>query len=211
MKDDFKNKDINYEKENKIEEDLPGELTKTKVLILRISSLIFIFSGLFFLSFYVSLKIIHKNNSINIDKKFTESKGDMVDEKKKIILKQGAQEEVYTIAEFKKSASINYDLTTEALNKKLESEGYLPLQESKESYVYVRQNEFEVGKYYLGLSNGFIALYKADESTQLKLIKEFKNETPEHLLPESVKSELKKHVYSFYEEDDAEMYISQFR
>ena len=215
MNDDFRNKDIKYDDINEATETtekLPGNLTARKIKVLRISGLIFILSACFFLSFYFSSKIINNKNIDNSNNSNTaQSNSDVLDLDSKLVLKNGSEESVYTIAEYKEAQDIDYDLTQDALEKKLESQGYELSKKSDNQITFIKDANYVEGRYYIGLSNGYMALFQAETNSKLKLISEYKNETPEKFLPQSVKEELQKYKYSCDTPQEAETIISQFR
>lgn len=205
MNNDFRNKDIKYSDNNDDidNEKLPGNLTKLKIKVLRVSSFIIFLSICFFLSFYLSFKVMNKNED-EINKNVVNSKRETLDDD--LILKMG--DDVFTIAEFKESEDIDYEITQEDLETRLKQKGY--------EFNYPSQNTIEItnmyepNKFYLGLSNGYMALFESDDNGLLKLVHEYKDKIKSRSLPEQVLNDLEKYMGPFDSREDVEIEMTGF-
>lgn len=216
MNDNFKNKDIKLNDEIDDREDaLPGSLTKTKVRVMKICGFIFLLSACFFISFYFSSKVLNKNTadeSNNSNKNVTNLNSNVLDEDSKIILKSGEGETVCTVAEYKSQNNIDDQLTEGFLSDKLSQSGYKLKNQNDDAVTFVKDSNYIPGKFYLGISNQYIGVYKADENGNLKLEQELKEPPFKEvsLLSPQAKKELETYVHSFDSIDQAEEVYSSF-
>lgn len=213
MNDDFRNKDIKYDEiNNENQEKLPGDLTPKKVKVLRMCTFVFFLSACFFLSFYITTTISNSNKTnTNKDNNVASTKSEALDEEIKIILEEGNEKSVYTLAQFKTQESLDkeYSLTKENLTSMLRNQGFQLTDESKSQIIFTK--EYVSGKYYIGFSDGYLAIFQADTSQKIKIVKTYKDDRhKESLIEQEVKNNIRDNKEVFDTIDDADLRISEF-
>lgn len=112
----------------------------------------------------------------------------------------------------KEKLNLNGDYTLESLSKELEKSGYVLKEWDDTKLIYTRNNSdnisnFEVNKYYLGEENGFISIFKTDDSGKIiesekKVYKDYK---PITNLPEIDQKFIKENKF-FYDTLEEALY-----
>lgn len=189
-------------------------INKKKLFIGIIIALVLIFSITYYLSTkYISNKQQPKDNSvvasqINKDKELSNNT--------KIYLFSGEKKEKeLTLAQLKKELNLDKDLTRYELSKALKEKGYVLEIESNGEMTYKKDSSKAVkpNKYYIGEKDGYLAIYKTDNSGALSIEDSkdvYSDSKKVDSLGEIDKNKIKNFELEYNSKEDAEESLSEF-
>lgn len=166
----------------------------------------FIFSiiaiiGLFFTSYYfVSKNIKSRNlNNSTMGKEMIHNNSGMElrDDLKISFYTDTNRDKTVTISTLMNEYNLEKNLTEEVLSKAVSKNGYKLVNKSNDTFVYKRTKEesLKANTYYIGESDGFLAIYKTDDKGKLKTEKVYSDDITIDMLRESDINKLKNFKY----------------
>lgn len=171
----------------------------------KIYFIIFIFAiiGLFFTTYYLvsdSIKNRDLNNqSANAAEETVASKGERaLKEELKVSFYTGeTRDKITTVSELLKEMNVGKYLTEEVLSKSVLTNGYKLVDKSDDMFVYKREKEdtLKPNTYYIGESDGYLAIYKTDDKGTIKKEKVYSEDTPIDMLRDIDINKLKSYKY----------------
>ncbi|VYU46822.1 hypothetical protein [Clostridium tertium] len=121
-----------------------------------------------------------------------------------------------TLLKLKEKLGFKDKLTLEELSSELLKKGYELYEKSEDKLVYTRteessENTLEANKYYLGEENGYISIFKTDDSGNIieSEKKVYSDSKPLSNLPETDQNYIKENKFSFDNKDDALQKLSE--
>lgn len=121
-----------------------------------------------------------------------------------------------TLLKLKEKLGFKEKLTLEELSNELSKKGYKLSEKNEEKLVYTREkanseNSLEANKYYLGEENGYISIFKTDDSGNIieSEKKVYSDSKPLGNLPEIDQSYIKENKFSFDNKEDALQKLSE--
>ena len=123
---------------------------------------------------------------------------------------------VDNLLNIKKKLNLKEKLTEEELSLELSKDGYKLSEKNEEKLTYtrdkaIRSDVFEANKYYLGEENGYISIFKTDESGNIieSEKKVYSDSKPIVNLPETDQTYIKDHKFSFDSKEEALQKLSE--
>lgn len=121
-----------------------------------------------------------------------------------------------TLLKLKEKLGFKEKLTLEELSNELSKKGYKLSEKNEEKLVYTREeanseNSLEANKYYLGEEDGYISIFKTDDSGNIieSEKKVYSDSKPLGNLPEIDQSYIKENRFSFDNKEDALQKLSE--
>lgn len=159
--------------------------------------------GLFFTTYYLvsdSIKNRDLNNqSASAAEETVASKGERaLKEDLKVSFYTGeTRDKTITVSEILKELNMEKNLTEEILSKSVLSSGYKLVDKSDDMFVYKREKEdtLKANMYYIGESDGYLAIYKTDDKGTIKKEKVYSEDTPVDMLRDIDVNKLKNYKY----------------
>lgn len=168
-----------------------------------ITILIFGIINLFFISYYLTSNNI-KNRNLN-NQNIEESKETSTNgvsralkENLKISFYTGRnRDKVTTVNELLKEMNVGEYLTEEILSSSVSKDGYKLVDKSDDIYVYKRDEKakLKANTYYIGESDGYLAIYKTDDKCSIKEEKVYSEDIPIDMLRDIDIDKLKNYEY----------------
>lgn len=159
--------------------------------------------GLFFTTYYLvsdSIKNRDLNNqSASAAEETVASKGERaLKEDLKVSFYTGeTRDKTTTVSEILKELNMEKNLTEEILSKSVLSSGYKLADKSDDMFIYKREKEdtLKPNTYYIGESDGYLAIYKTDDKGTIKKEKVYSEDTPIDMLRDIDVNKLKNYKY----------------
>lgn len=167
----------------------------------------FIFSiiaiiGLFFISYYFVSKNIKSrnlnNSTMSKEMIYNNNSGmELRDDLKVSFYTDTNRDKTVTISTLMNEYNLEKNLTEEVLSKAVSKNGYKLVNKSNDTFVYKRTKEesLKANTYYIGESDGFLAIYKTDDKGNLKTEKVYSDDITIDMLRESDINKLKNFKY----------------
>lgn len=114
------------------------------------------------------------------------------------------------LSELKSELGISGAVTKDSLSKALDSKGYKLDESTDKSLVFNREitNKLIPNKYYLGESQGMIAIFKTNDKSEAEMI--HSENVPLNILPTLNQEEIRNFEKCYDTEDDALMWLSAY-
>lgn len=112
-----------------------------------------------------------------------------------------SRDKTTTVKEIMKQSNITSGLTEEELSKSALKDGYELVEKSNDRFIYKRNKEnskktsLEPNMYYIGESDGYLAIYKADKDGNLSLEKVYSDDTPIDMFRDGDVNKIKNYTY----------------
>ncbi len=159
--------------------------------------------GLFFTTYYLVSDSIRNrdlnNQSASSAEETVASKGERaLKEDLKVSFYTGeTRDKTTTVSAILKELNIGKYLTEEILSKSVLSSGYKLVDKSDDMFVYKREKEdtLKPNTYYIGESDGYLAIYKTDDKGTIKREKVYSEDTPIDMLRDIDVNKLKNYKY----------------
>lgn len=168
-----------------------------------ITILIFGIINLFFVSYYITSNNI-KNRNLEKEK-IEESKetsstdvSRALKENLKVSFYTGRnRDKVTTVNDLVKEMNVGEYLTEEMLSNSASKDGYKLVDKSDEMFVYKRDEKstLKANTYYIGESDGYLAIYKTDDKGSIKDKKVYSEDIPIDMLRDIDIDKLKNYEY----------------
>ncbi|WP_024615772.1 hypothetical protein [Clostridium sp. Ade.TY] len=179
---------------------------KRKVyLSILLLGIIILFSSTYYLtSKSIKNRELQKQNSIQVEEVNSSGVVDGRNLRDDLIISFYTNEKrdrTTTVSDLIKANDLKIGLTEEALTKQALKEGYELVEKSDERFIYRRNKEekesknFEAGTYYIGESDGYLAIYKADNEGNLKKEKVYEDEMSIEMFREADSEKIKNFNY----------------
>ncbi|MBP1889589.1 hypothetical protein J2Z53_001170 [Clostridium moniliforme] len=173
-------------------------MRRKKYFILSIIAIICLFSITYY---FVSkdIKSRNLNNSTsNKDINYTNNSGmELRDDLKVSFYTDKNRDKTVTISKLMNEYNIQRNLTEEVLSRAVYKNGYKLVDKSNDTFVYKRTKEESLNPntYYIGESDGFLAIYKSDDKKNLSIEKVYSDDITIDMLRESDINKLKNFKY----------------
>jgi len=208
--DNMNNMDNNSQKENL------NKKQKSAIIVTLVTLLAITFCASYFITNYL---INNKNNNQNVEAQNENvfSNNEYLNDSIFITLKTNDNVDmVDNLLNIKKKLNLKEKLTEEELTLELSKDGYKLSEKNEEKLTYtrdeaIRSDVFEANKYYLGEENGYISIFKTDESGSVieSEKKVYKDSKPIVNLPETDQTYIKEHKFSFDSKEEALQKLSE--
>lgn len=177
-------------------------MSKTKKKI-YITILIFGIINLFFISYYITSNNIKNRNleNQNTEEAKETSSTDVsraLKEDLKVSFYTGRnRDKVTTVKDLIKEINAGEYLTEEILSNSASKDGYKLVDKSDEMFVYKRDEKttLKANTYYIGESDGYLAIYKTDDKGSIKDKKVYSEDIPIDMLRDIDIDKLKNYEY----------------
>lgn len=207
--DNMNNMDNNSQKENL------NKKQKSAIIVALVTLLAITFCASYFITNY----LINKNNKQNVEVQNENvfSNNEYLNDSIFITLKTNDNVDmVDNLLNIKKKLNLKDKLTEEELSLELSKDGYKLSEKNEEKLTYtrdkaIRSDVFEANKYYLGEENGYISIFKTDESGNVieSEKKVYSDSKPIVNLPETDQTYIKDHKFSFDSKEEALQKLSE--
>ena len=207
--DNINNMNNNSQKENL------NKKQKSAIIVALVTLLAITFCASYFITNY----LINKNNKQNIKAQNENvfSSNEYLNDSIFITLKTNDNVDmVDNLLNIKKKLNLKDKLTEEELSLELSKDGYKLSEKNEEKLTYtrdkaIRSDVFEANKYYLGEENGYISIFKTDESGNVieSEKKVYSDSKPIVNLPETDQTYIKDHKFSFDSKEEALQKLSE--
>lgn len=207
--DNMNNMDNNSQKENL------NKKQKSAIIVALVTLLAITFCASYFITNY----LINKNNKQNVEVQNENvfSNNEYLNDSIFITLKTNDNVDmVDNLLNIKKKLNLKDKLTEEELSLELSKDGYKLSEKNEEKLTYtrdeaIRSDVFEANKYYLGEENGYISIFKTDESGNVieSEKKVYSDSKPIVNLPETDQSYIKDHKFLFDSKEEALQKLSE--
>ena len=207
--DNMDNMNNNSQKENL------NKKQKSAIIVALVTLLAITFCASYFITNY----LINKNNKQNVEAQNENvfSSNEYLNDSIFITLKTNDNVDmVDNLLNIKKKLNLKEKLTEEELSLELSKDGYKLSEKNEEKLTYtrdeaIRSDVFEANKYYLGEENGYISIFKTDESGNVieSEKKVYSDSKPIVNLPETDQTYIKDHKFSFDSKEEALQKLSE--
>ncbi len=207
--DNMDNMNNNSQKENL------NKKQKSAIIVALVTLLAITFCASYFITNY----LINKNNKQNVEAQNENvfSSNEYLNDSIFITLKTNDNVDmVDNLLNIKKKLNLKEKLTEEELSLELSKDGYKLSEKNEEKLTYtrdeaIRSDVFEANKYYLGEENGYISIFKTDESGNIieSEKKVYSDSKPIVNLPETDQTYIKDHKFSFDSKEEALQKLSE--
>ena len=207
--DNMDNMNNNSQKENL------NKKQKSAIIVALVTLLAITFCASYFITNY----LINKNNKQNVEAQNENvfSSNEYLNDSIFITLKTNDNVDmVDNLLNIKKKLNLKEKLTEEELSLELSKDGYKLSEKNEEKLTYtrdeaIRSDVFEANKYYLGEENGYISIFKTDESGNVieSEKKVYSDSKPIVNLPETDQAYIKDHKFSFDSKEEALQKLSE--
>ena len=207
--DNMDNMNNNSQKENL------NKKQKSAIIVALVTLLAITFCASYFITNY----LINKNNKQNVEAQNENvfSSNEYLNDSIFITLKTNDNVDmVDNLLNIKKKLNLKDKLTEEELSLELSKDGYKLSEKNEEKLTYtrdkaIRSDVFEANKYYLGEENGYISIFKTDESGNVieSEKKVYSDSKPIVNLPETDQTYIKDHKFSFDSKEEALQKLSE--
>ena len=207
--DNMNNMDNNSQKENL------NKKQKSAIIVALVTLLAITFCASYFITNY----LINKNNKQNVEAQNENvfSSNEYLNDSIFITLKTNDNVDmVDNLLNIKKKLNLKEKLTEEELSLELSKDGYKLSEKNEEKLTFtrdkaIRSDVFEANKYYLGEENGYISIFKTDESGNVieSEKKVYSDSKPIVNLPETDQTYIKNHKFSFDSKEEALQKLSE--
>ncbi|MDY6011585.1 hypothetical protein [Clostridium sp.] len=168
-----------------------------------ITILIFGIINLFFISYYITSNNIKNRNldNQNIENSKETSATTIsraLKENLKVSFYTGRnRDKVTTVSELLKEMNVGEYLTEEILTNAVSKDGYKLVDKSDEMFIYKRDEKakLKANTYYIGESDGYLAIYKTDDKGSIKDKKVYSEDIPIDMLRDIDIDKLKNYEY----------------
>lgn len=181
------------------------KVKKIFYLSILLLGIIILFSSTYYLtSKSIKNRELQKQNSIQVEEVNSSGVVDGRNLRDDLIISFYTNEKrdrTTTVSDLIKANDLKSGLTEEALTKQALKEGYELVEKSDERFIYRRNKEekesknFEAGTYYIGESDGYLAIYKADNEGNLKKEKVYEDEMSIEMFREADSEKIKNFNY----------------
>ena len=204
---------------NNMNNNSPKENLNKKQKSAIIVALVTLLAITFCASYFITNYLINKNNKQNVEVQNENvfSNNEYLNDSIFITLKTNDNVDmVDNLLNIKKKLNLKEKLTEEELSLELSKDGYKLSEKNEEKLTYTRDKAitsdvFEANKYYLGEENGYISIFKTDESGNVieSEKKVYSDSKPIVNLPETDQTYIKNHKFSFDSKEEALQKLSE--
>ena len=204
---------------NNMNNNSPKENLNKKQKSAIIVALVTLLAITFCASYFITNYLINKNNKQNVEVQNENvfSNNEYLNDSIFITLKTNDNVDmVDNLLNIKKKLNLKDKLTEEELSLELSKDGYKLSEKNEEKLTYtrdkaIRSDVFEANKYYLGEENGYISIFKTDESGNVieSEKKVYSDSKPIVNLPETDQTYIKDHKFSFDSKEEALQKLSE--
>lgn len=197
----------------------PKENLNKKQKSAIIVALVTLLAITFCASYFITNYLININNKQNVEAQNENvfSSNEYLNDSIFITLKTNDNVDmVDNLLNIKKKLNLKEKLTEEELSLELSKDGYKLSEKNEEKLTYtrdeaIRSDVFEANKYYLGEENGYISIFKTDESGNIieSEKKVYSDSKPIVNLPETDQTYIKDHKFSFDSKEEALQKLSE--
>ena len=187
---------------------------KRRMFVIMTIILAIIFSLTYYLcDKYITKPITEKENATVVNN--NDSNRDLSDETKVCLYSGDIKEDELSLGELKKQLNISDDLNESELSKELKNKGYVLVLTSDKELNFKRDPSQTVkpNKYYIGEKDGYLAIYKTDDSGTLMIEKDEDiyrdSKKIDNLTPGDI-TKIKNFEYEYDNKEDAEENLSEF-
>lgn len=192
-----------------------------KNIFVFICGLLLVFS-IFFISYNISANRLNNSESSEKEKNTYNqfSSADMVNDNANIVLRtknssNGKFTEIGKVSAFELKQKLGNKVQKSELEDFYAKEGYALYSFDKNEIIFVKEvdSNFEPNKYYLGVENGFIAIFKSDTNGKLIIEDKVNDVTKKSIesLPEGDRRILKNYELKFDTKEEAEEQLTEFQ
>ncbi|WP_055668023.1 hypothetical protein [Desnuesiella massiliensis] len=196
-------------------------MLRKKNIFIFICGLLLVFST-FFISYNISANYLNNSQSKDEEKNTYNqlSSADMINDNAKIVLRtknstNGKVEEVGKLTVFELKEKLGNKIQKSTLEDFYAKEGYKLYSFDKNEIIFIKESSgnFEANKYYLGVENGFIAIFKSDNDGKLIIEDRVNDVTKKSIesLPEGDRRILRNYELKFNTKEEAEEQLTEFQ
>lgn len=196
-------------------------MLRKKNIFIFICGLLLVFS-IFFISYNISANYLNNSQSNNEERNTYNqlSSADTINDNAKIVLRtknstSGKVEEVGKLTVFELKEKLGNKIQKSTLEDFYAKEGYTLYSFDKNEIIFMKESSgnFEPNKYYLGVENGFIAIFKSDNDGKLIIEDRVNDVTKKSIesLPEGDRRILRNYELKFNTKEEAEEQLTEFQ